>query len=103
MNTARSQVRSPNNGVGYEDVESYDEPRVERTPVEHTTETRRSFATTEFWLTLASVAAILAAAYTDNAFDIDHGWTLATAIVIGYLVSRGIAKAGSRESYRRDS
>ncbi|HYH49438.1 MAG TPA: hypothetical protein VEG38_07805 [Acidimicrobiia bacterium] len=103
MPTVRNQVRSPNQGASYGDVDTYDEPRIERTPVQHSTETRRSFATTEFWLTLASVAGILAAAYNDNAFDIDHGWTLATAIVIGYMVSRGIAKAGSRESYRRDS
>jgi hypothetical protein len=39
----------------------------------------------------------------DAAFDIDQGWTLVTAIVVGYLLSRGFAKAGSREEYTRDS
>ena len=103
MNRARSYVRPSNEDVAYGDVDRYDDPQIERTRVHRTKETRRSFATTEFWVMLAAVGAILATAYTDNAFDIDQGWTLVTAIVIGYIVSRGIAKAGSHDSYTRDS
>jgi hypothetical protein len=65
------------------------------------TETRRSFATTEFWLTLIASAVIMISAYADEQFNIEHGWTLVAVIVVGYLLSRGLAKAGSREHYIR--
>lgn len=68
----------------------------------HTTETRRSIATSEFWAFLVACAAILVAAYTDEAFDVDHAWTLVAGITGAYLLSRGIAKAGSRERYQRE-
>ena len=29
-------------------------------------------------------------------------WFFATLLTIGYMISRGLAKAGSRESYDRD-
>jgi hypothetical protein len=77
-----------------------------------TTETRRAFTTTEFWAYLAILAGILVASYVIdgdggsaadggdgdpfNAFD---AWRLITFLTIGYLVSRGLAKAGSREPY----
>ena len=73
----------------------------DRQPVTHSTETRRSFVTTEFWAMLAAVAAIIIAGYTDEAFNVDHAWTLVAAVVTGYLLSRGIAKAGSPERYIR--
>ncbi|HET9769642.1 MAG TPA: hypothetical protein VFS16_02045 [Acidimicrobiia bacterium] len=102
MTTVPGQVRSSSAGL-YADGDGYDDPQIERTRVHHTTETRRSFVTTEFWVMLVAAAAIMISAYTDNAFDIDQGWTLVTAIVVGYMVSRGFAKAGSRESYTRES
>jgi hypothetical protein len=66
------------------------------------TETRRSLVTTEFWLAVIAAAAVIVAAYADAAFDVAEGWALFSAIIIGYLLSRGIAKAGSRETYVRD-
>ena len=68
----------------------------------HSTETRRSLVTTEFWAFLVACAGILVAAYTDEAFDVDHAWTLVAGITAAYLLSRGIAKAGSTERYERD-
>jgi len=66
-------------------------------------ETRRSFVTTEFWLTLLAVAAVVIAGYWDEAkLDVDLAWSLATGIVVAYLLSRGIAKAGSRDPEIRD-
>ena len=44
---------------------------------------------------------IMISAYTEDAFAIDHGWTLVAVIAVGYMLSRGIAKAGSYESYSR--
>ena len=68
----------------------------------HRTETRRSIVTSEFWAFLVACAAILVAAYTDEAFDVDHAWTLVAGVTAAYLLSRGIAKAGSQERYERD-
>jgi len=66
-------------------------------------ETRRSFVTTEFWLTLLAVAAVVIAGYWDEAkLDVDLAWSLAAGIVVAYLLSRGIAKAGSRDPEIRD-
>jgi hypothetical protein len=59
-------------------------------------ETKLSLKTTEFWAMVAAVAAILiAAAVSDTLGDV-RAWTLVAAVVIGYMVSRGLAKSGSR-------
>ena len=68
------------------------------------TETRKSFRTTEFMAFVAVSVLMLIAGYADSEFDIDHAWTLVAAVTVGYLLSRGIAKAGSYEprEYRDD-
>ncbi|HVM09034.1 MAG TPA: hypothetical protein VM345_11255 [Acidimicrobiales bacterium] len=71
--------------------------------VEHHTETRRSTATSEFWVLCVVNTLLLIAAYTDEAFNIEHAWTLVAIVSVGYLLSRGIAKAGSRETYVRST
>jgi hypothetical protein len=58
-------------------------------------ETKPSFLTTEFYAFVASVAAILIAAAQADNFDAPRAWTLVAAVTIGYMVSRGLAKAGS--------
>ncbi len=65
------------------------------------TETRPSFRTSEFIAFVVTSLLVVLAAYTDEAFDVDHGWTLVTILAVGYMLSRGIAKAGSRETYTR--
>jgi hypothetical protein len=66
------------------------------------TETKQSFLTTEFWIYLAGVGGILAAAQLvgrDAAgvdiFRANQAWFFITLLTIGYLGSRGLAKAGS--------
>ncbi|SBT37159.1 hypothetical protein [Micromonospora auratinigra] len=66
------------------------------------TETKGSFKTTEFWIYLASVAGVLVASYLvgKNSVGVDifrapQAWFLITLLTIGYLGSRGLAKAGS--------
>ncbi|MFG1676609.1 hypothetical protein [Micromonospora sp. NPDC049282] len=66
------------------------------------TETKPSFATTEFWIYLASVAGVLVASYLvgKNSVGVDifranQAWFFITLLTIGYLGSRGLAKAGS--------
>jgi hypothetical protein len=70
---------------------------------EHTTETRRSFATSEFWLFVVLSAALVLFGYESggDSFARDDAWRYVTWLGVGYLVSRGLAKAGSYESYQR--
>ena len=70
-----------------------------------TTETKSAFKTTELIVFVASVLAVLiAAAVTDNGddgqgFGARSAWLYVTLLSIGYMISRGLAKAGSRERY----
>jgi hypothetical protein len=61
----------------------------------HRDETKPSFLTTEFYAMLGVIAAILIAAAQADNFDAPRAWTLVAAVAIGYMVSRGLAKAGS--------
>src|SRR4051794_12442377 len=68
------------------------------------TETKASFKTTEFFAYLAVLAGILVAGLiVDNGADSGFGatkvWLYATILTVGYMVSRGLAKAGSRDPY----
>ena len=58
-------------------------------------ETKLSFLTTEFWAFVASVGAILVAVAQADNFESPRAWTLVAAVTIGYMISRGLAKAGS--------
>ncbi len=58
-------------------------------------EAKPSFLTTEFYSFIAAVAAILIAAQQADNFEAPRAWTLVAAVVIGYMVSRGLAKSGS--------
>jgi hypothetical protein len=67
------------------------------------TETKAAFRTTEFVAYLVTVAGVLLASYlvgdADGRGDVflaDKAWFYVTLLTIGYLVSRGLAKAGSR-------
>jgi hypothetical protein len=70
---------------------------------EHTTETRRSFATSEFWIFIVLSVALVFFGYESggDSFARDDAWRYVTWLGVGYLVSRGLAKAGSFESYMR--
>jgi hypothetical protein len=66
------------------------------------TETRLGLLTTEFMLTIGFVIAVLASSYygdTSTSFDHRAGWLFATIVVVAYVVSRGLAKLGTREPY----
>ena len=59
-------------------------------------ETKLSLKTTEFWAMAGVIAAILiASAVSDSLGDV-RAWTLVAAVAIGYMVSRGLAKCGTR-------
>ena len=61
-------------------------------------ETKASLITTEFWAMVVSIIAILIAAAVSDSFDDVRAWTLVAIIASAYMISRGIAKAGSRHS-----
>ncbi len=74
-----------------------------------TTETKQAFKTTEFWVYAAILIALMVASLVigddDGDDDIDRAdeaWRLAVFLTIGYLISRGLAKAGSRHGGDRD-
>jgi hypothetical protein len=64
------------------------------------TETKAGFKTTEFLLTLAAIVAILVAVYVGDAdLDASDGWRYASWVAAAYIVSRGLAKLGTRQPY----
>jgi hypothetical protein len=68
------------------------------------TETRNGFKTSEFWVMLAFVVAVLLATYADeDSLARDDGWLFAAFAVVAYIVSRGLAKLATREPYNEDA
>ncbi|MDQ1384342.1 MAG: hypothetical protein QOG65_1721 [Actinomycetota bacterium] len=65
-------------------------------------ETKPSPKTTELWLTVAAVAALVVVynASRDLSLDLFRASLLCTVIVAAYVVSRGLAKAGSHDDDR---
>ena len=73
-----------------------------------TTETKASFKTTEFFAFLGVLAGILIAAgvvdeSNTGGFGARQAWLYVTILTVGYMVSRGLAKAGSRQPYDEDN
>ncbi|MBB4958821.1 hypothetical protein [Micromonospora polyrhachis] len=66
------------------------------------TETKPALKSTELYVYLAAVAGVLIASQIVgrnstgvDIFRADNAWFMITLLTIGYLVSRGLAKAGS--------
>jgi hypothetical protein len=81
--------------------------RVDSAHHRRSTETKASFKTTEFFAYLAAVVGVLIAAGVvdeSNAggFGARQAWLYVTILTVGYMVSRGFAKSGSREPYTDD-
>jgi hypothetical protein len=88
-----------NTTTGSADVRDRD--RARSAPVRRTyTEAKQAFKTTEFYIMLLAVAGVLVATYADeDSLSRTDGWRYAAFIVAAYLVSRGLAKLGTREPY----
>jgi hypothetical protein len=74
------------------------------------TETKQAFKTTEFWAMVALVVAILVAGNSiesaeggPDVFAADKVWLYVTILGSAYMISRGLAKAGSRDPYSADA
>jgi hypothetical protein len=70
--------------------------------IERSTETKNFSKTSEFFVYVIAAAAILIASLIVDGFNATEGWMFFTYLSIGYMISRGLAKAGSREPYRAD-
>ena len=67
-------------------------------------ETKPSFKTTELIAYVVAVMGVLvASAVTDTSdFGTQEAWFYVTLLTVGYMVSRGLAKAGSRNFFDAD-
>jgi hypothetical protein len=79
-----------------------------------TSETKNAFKTTEFYAMVVVIVGILVAsalvgqgdgtaADATDAFPASRAWLYIAIVAVGYMVSRGLAKAGSSEPYWADS
>jgi hypothetical protein len=59
-------------------------------------ETKPFFLTSEFVGAVLAIAGIAITAAASDSFGAWRAWILITAVTVGYLVSRGIAKSGTR-------
>jgi hypothetical protein len=79
--------------------------------VRRSTETKASFKTTEFFAYLAMLVGLFIAGAVTKAtgygahhdvFRADRVWLYAVILTVGYMVSRGFAKSGSRDPYTEE-
>ncbi|GGX49059.1 hypothetical protein [Streptomyces chryseus] len=70
------------------------------------TETKSALKTTEFFVYLAAVVAVLIASMVVGTeeghrdyFRADQAWWYIVILTVGYMISRGLAKSGSRDPY----
>ena len=67
------------------------------------TETKAAFKTTEFAVYILAVIGVLIASLVVDEGASDFGtqeaWFYVTLLTIGYMISRGLAKSGTREPY----
>ncbi|MDX6414861.1 MAG: hypothetical protein QOH23_2271 [Gaiellaceae bacterium] len=76
------------------------------------TETKQAFKTTEFWAMVVLIVGVLIAsrvvgdgngnATGHDAFPAVRAWLYVAILGAAYMVSRGLAKAGSRDPYWAD-
>jgi hypothetical protein len=98
MSAVRNPARDASGRNGHTD----------ESPVRHlATETKASFKTAEFIAFVVMVISVLvAAAIVDEAdaggLGAKQAWLYVTILTVGYMISRGLAKAGSRQPYDED-
>jgi hypothetical protein len=76
-------------------------------PERRSTETKAAFKTTELMAYIAAViGVVIAGAVIDSSDAGSLGarqvWLYVTILTVGYMVSRGLAKSGSRDPYDAD-
>jgi hypothetical protein len=61
-----------------------------------TDETKHALKTTEFFAMVGVIGAILIASAVSDSFGDRRAWTLVAAVAVGYIISRGLAKSGTK-------
>jgi hypothetical protein len=87
-------------------------PRVETTRTgirQRATETKAALKTTEMYAYVVVLIGVLIAGLAtstgsghDDRLTASSVWLFATILTVGYMISRGLAKSGSREPYVED-
>ncbi len=67
-----------------------------------TDETKHALKTTEFVAMVGVIGAILIATWVSDSLNDVRAWTLVAAVAIGYMVSRGLAKSGTKYAGSED-
>ena len=75
--------------------------------VRQSTETKSALKTTELIVFVVVAAGIFIASavadqQADGGFGPRYAWLYVTILAVGYMISRGLAKAGTREPYWTD-
>ena len=75
--------------------------------VRRSTETKAAFKTTELIVYVVAVVAVLIAAQivdeaNEGGMGARQAWLYVTILSVGYMISRGLAKSGSRDPYTED-
>jgi hypothetical protein len=70
-------------------------PTGTRTRSAATAETKPAFKTTELLFYVLAVVGVLIASQVVDGFRAKEAWFYVTLLTVGYMISRGIAKAGS--------
>ena len=65
-------------------------------------ETKSFILTSEFWVAAGATAAVFLGGYALDDIARTTAWRYGTWIAIAYIVSRGIAKAGSQRAYQSE-
>jgi hypothetical protein len=102
----QAQYASPQTPPGYGGYQQtppygYQQQWVMRPRRVYPIETKPFFLTSEFVGSVLAIAGIAITAASSDAFGAWRAWILITAVVVGYMISRGIAKSGTR-SYADD-
>jgi hypothetical protein len=67
------------------------------------TEAKNGFKTSEFYLAVVAIAGLIIAAFLDgDSLSRDDGFRYASWVAAAYIISRGLAKLGTREPYTTD-
>jgi hypothetical protein len=88
-----------------EDVDLRNDVRTSTAPTAYEVGTRRVpetktfLASSEFWVMAGAIVALFIGGYILDDIADANAWKYATWVAIAYIVSRGIAKAGSRREY----
>ena len=97
-------ARTPGASGSYDDLQTSN--RSYAPTVRRVTETKAAFKTTEFMAFAAVVVGILIAGLATkaglhhrDALTASQAWLYVAIVTAGYMISRGLAKSGSREPY----